>query len=638
MPPKNKNKSKKESEAKPVAEPVKPAATTQSKEKVAPAKKNDAKSAPAVESKDSAAVLKEKGSKAFGNKDYPEALTYFNKAIEADSKNHTLYSNRSATYAALRQWEKALEDAETTIKLNDKWPKGYFRKGAALEGLLQYVEAAEAYAAGLALDANDQLLKDASGAIKTLLDELKMTAGHITKEQKEANPEGDKFDGMVRWMKEKGAKFPKLYLMYYSEDYRGVHCLTKIPTDDVILYVPLEIIMTSEVAKGSEIGKKIIASGCEVRSKHSYLAAYLLQERANPKSYWKPYIDILPVKYANMPVFFEEGTMQWLRNSMSAQKISDRIDSLRREYDNIRRHVPEFAKFTLEEFIWARFVVITRIFGLVIEGNKTDGLVPYADMLNHKKPCSDTGPVKDDEADTKWTYEDSRKGFIITTTRSIGRGDQVFDSYGRKCNSRFFVNYGFTLEDNEDNEVMIRVGLPPNDPHYQMKLRMLGGREHSARREFQIPASYSHKKVKELFSFMRFVNAVDAELIQVSAGENFKLEEIGPINIRNEKKALQDIHKAASEMYNAFPAGETLEHDNKLLASGELKDSNIRNCVVMRRGEKQVLRWFIDLAEKALPLLDMPWKDLKRTAAKSSKGTFEHYVNSVVVPLVKGKQ
>jgi histone-lysine N-methyltransferase SETD3 len=281
--------------------------------------------------------------------------------------------------------------------------------------------------------------------------------------------------------------------------------------------------------------------------------------------------------------------------------------------------------------------VITRIFGLQIEGNKTDGLVPYADMLNHKKPCSDTGPVKADEADTKWTYEDSRRGFIITTTRTIPRGEQVFDSYGRKCNSRFFVNYGFTLEDNEDNEATIRVGLPSSDPHYSMKLRMLGGREHSAKREFQIPATFGHKKVKELLSFMRFINAVDAELMMLSAGENFKLDEIGPISIRNEKKVLEDIRKASTDAYNAF--SDSLEHDNKMLAE-EIKDWNIRNCVVMRRGEKQVLRWFIDLADKALPLLDMPWKDLKRTAAKNqgSKGSIEQYISNVVVQLVKDKK
>jgi len=33
----------------------------------------------------------------------------------------------------------------------------------------------------------------------------------------------------------------------------------------------------------------------------------------------------------------------------------------------------------------------------------------------------------------------------------------VFDSYDRKCNSRFFLNYGFIVEDNDANEVAITV-------------------------------------------------------------------------------------------------------------------------------------------------------------------------------------
>jgi len=321
---------------------------------------------------------------------------------------------------------------------------------------------------------------------------------------------------------------------------------------------------------------------------------------------------------------------------MSLQKIADRIDSLRREYDNIRRGVPDFGKFTLDEFIWARFVVITRIFGLVINGNKTDGLVPYADMLNHKKPSSETGAAKADEADTKWTYEDSRNGFIITTTHPINRGDQVFDSYGRKCNSRFFVNYGFALDDNEDNEAVIKVGIPPSDPHYHTKLRMLGGREHNAKREFQIPATYGHKKVKELFTFMRCVHAKDSELMML-ASNGYKLEEINPVSVENEIKVLEDIKRAALESLSKFP--ETLEEDNKILASGKYKMfSNERNCVLMRRGEKQVLHYFVDLADRAIPLLRMPWKDLKRAAAKSYSGkfgTFDYYVTSTVVPLVK---
>jgi len=277
--------------------------------------------------------------------------------------------------------------------------------------------------------------------------------------------------------------------------------------------------------------------------------------------------------------------------------------------------------------------VITRIFGLVIEGNKTDGLVPYADMLNHKKP-RESGKALD-ECETKWTFEDSQNGFIITTVKAIGRGEQIFDSYGRKCNSRFFVNYGFTLIDNvEDNEAMIRECLPATDPHYRMKIGLLGARDHSARREFQIPAGYSQKKVKELFSFMRFVHARDSELMLLSSADSFKLEEIEQISAVNEAKVLQDLKLACEVSLAAFP--DTMEHDEKLLATELTEWGNRRNCVVMRRGEKQVLRWFLSLVDLALPLLSMPWKDVKKVAGKhTSGGPFDSYISSVVVPLSK---
>jgi hypothetical protein len=80
-----------------------------------------------------------------------------------------------------------------------------------------------------------------------------------------ANPEKDRFEVMIDWLRAGGGKFPYLYLQYYGEDYRGVHAMTRIPNDTVILEVPLPLIMTSEVAKDSEIGKRIINSGCKLR-------------------------------------------------------------------------------------------------------------------------------------------------------------------------------------------------------------------------------------------------------------------------------------------------------------------------------------------------------------------------------------
>lgn len=66
--------------------------------------------------------------------------------------------------------------------------------------------------------------------------------------------------------------------------------------------------------------------------------------------------------------------------------------------------------------------------------------MPLADMLNHRVPRQ-----------TAWSYCDVREGFLIEAMEGVGVGEEVFDSYGRKCNSRFLLNYGFILNNNESN-------------------------------------------------------------------------------------------------------------------------------------------------------------------------------------------
>jgi len=60
--------------------------------------------------------------------------------------------------------------------------------------------------------------------------------------------------------------------------------------------------------------------GVELRSKHSYLASYLLQEKHKGKeSFWYPYLAVLPEKYANMPLFFDEDMLALLKGSQSSK-------------------------------------------------------------------------------------------------------------------------------------------------------------------------------------------------------------------------------------------------------------------------------------------------------------------------------
>lgn len=121
---------------------------------------------------------------------------------------------------------------------------------------------------------------------------------------------------MIDWLLSGQSEFPKLKIQYYSKDYRGVHAIRKVKAREVVLYVPKTHLITLEMAKETLIAKKILSCKLDLLSpKHSFLSTFLLQERRNPNSFWKPYLDVLPEQYTNFPIFFSESELEWLRGS-----------------------------------------------------------------------------------------------------------------------------------------------------------------------------------------------------------------------------------------------------------------------------------------------------------------------------------
>mmetsp|Transcript_2613 Transcript_2613/g.5989 ORF Transcript_2613/g.5989 Transcript_2613/m.5989 type:complete len:459 (-) Transcript_2613:350-1726(-) len=433
----------------------------------------------------------------------------------------------------------------------------------------------------------------------------------LEREVSECGPDTDRFVRLLNWLKDGGSKFPHLYLKYFEEDYREVYTKEAVGKDVEVVYVPLSQIMTTEKAKSSKIGQAIRRSGYSMNCSHSWLAAYLCQEKHNPKSYWKPFIDILPDKYYNMPIFFTDHYKKHLKGSYSLEMAATRNKQLRQEYEGIVRRCPEFRKYHYLEFVWGRLAVITRIFSLDIDGRTTDGLVPMADMLNHH-------PTRQ----TTWGYSDKKRGFVMTTTEKVGADQQLFDSYGRKWQGRYFVNYGFTIDHNyEDNDAVINGKLDENDPCYHQKRRFLGG---WTVREFQ-PQAQWNRKSKELLCFFRTLAATEEEL---SRRPNFNTH----FSIRNEMAALVLLEKACEKSLAAFP--DSLQTDHKLLKTNKWEDSNHRNCIIMRAGEKEVLHWYINLCRKGRDLLSMPYSK-HSSEAPSKELRFRAYYDAHVAPLAR---
>ena len=110
-----------------------------------------------------------------------------------------------------------------------------------------------------------------------------------------------------------------------------------------------------------------------------------------------------------------------------------------------------------------RMVIASRLFGITINGEWTEAVIPFADMLNHKQP-----------SEAKWAYSDERGGFLVEALEDLAKGVPVQYSYGTKCNSRLFLCYGFVLPDNAANAVPLQVSLTENSTD---KLEMLKSEE-----------------------------------------------------------------------------------------------------------------------------------------------------------------
>lgn len=76
---------------------------------------------------------KEKGNESFKKGDYSNAIKYYSEAIKRNPDDPKLYSNRAACYTKLAAFDLGLKDCEMCIKLDDKFIKGYIRKGKILQ-------------------------------------------------------------------------------------------------------------------------------------------------------------------------------------------------------------------------------------------------------------------------------------------------------------------------------------------------------------------------------------------------------------------------------------------------------------------------------------------------------------------------
>lgn len=410
-------------------------------------------------------------------------------------------------------------------------------------------------------------------------------------------------EGLAKWLKAHAAKFDeKVELRSYDDEVRGVHAVRDIKADETLIEIPLKCIITVEMGKATDVGRAVLEAELELDApKHVFLMLFLLVDQRNPKSFFRPYYDVLPHTLSNMPIFWSKHELEWLHGSYLLIQVDERKRAIRMDYEAIIGVWPEFPQLcTLDEFSWARMCVCSRNFGIVVDGVRTSAMVPYADMLNHYRP-----------RETKWTFDNAIGAFTITALQNIPQGAQIHDSYGQKCNHRFLLNYGFAIENNSEqdgfcpNEVALLIHLTPDDPLAARKqLLWIRDGAHGAKR-IRVCAS-DNDNFRACLSLLRVAAANENELDHILGrnpyGSYRTASDVNiPVSLRNECAALSLLKLTCQTMLDAFPC--TLAEDVASLESNTMATfSNERHARIHVKSEKVVLCHYIHFAATALNL------------------------------------
>jgi TonB family protein len=93
--------------------------------------------------------------------EYDAAITDYNKAIELNSKEPTIYFSRALAHFNNKSFNLAIADFDKVIELDPKEASAYFKRGAALEKVGSFEKALSDYQKAAELDADNDLAKTA---------------------------------------------------------------------------------------------------------------------------------------------------------------------------------------------------------------------------------------------------------------------------------------------------------------------------------------------------------------------------------------------------------------------------------------------------------------------------------------------
>lgn len=225
--------------------------------------------------------------------------------------------------------------------------------------------------------------------------------------------------------------------------------------------IPLSVLMKTEDARKSSTfvmpSEEILAKTDDHIDRDTLiLSLFLLHERAKgPESHWYPYIQLLPESFST-PLFHSENYLEYTSVFYLAQTQTESMQEL---CDLIG-----LEKSSFKDFLWAYTAVGSRAFQLTTLGTV---LIPFADLANHvclrqKASLKASG------------IDPNSHRFVLTAVPEMITAEEELNiQYHELPNWQLLLNYGFTIEKNPFDSIIVELKMDPDESHEREMKKML---------------------------------------------------------------------------------------------------------------------------------------------------------------------
>ncbi|TNM95968.1 actin-histidine N-methyltransferase [Takifugu flavidus] len=399
----------------------------------------------------------------------------------------------------------------------------------------------------------------------------------------------DHFPHLMSWARDHGASCEGFVVTNFGAEGYGLRATRDIKAEELFLWIPRKMLMTVESAKKSVLGPLYNQDRILQAMDNVTLALHLLCERANPASFWLPYIRTLPQEY-DTPLFYEQDEVQLLQGTQAVQDVLSQYRNTARQYAYfyklIQTHpasskLPLKDSFTFDDYRWAVSSVMTRQNQIPTEDGRqvTLALIPLWDMCNHRNGLITTG----------YNLEDDRCECVAL--QDYKKNEQIYIFYGTRSNAEFVIHNGFFYQENAHDQVKIKLGISKSERLYAMKAEVLA---RAGIPVSSIFALYCNEQPisAQLLAFLRVFCMKEEELKDYLLGGHAinKIVTLGsmefPVSWDNEIKLWTFLETRVALLLKAYKT--TSEEDSSTLEKSELSPHS-RMAIQLRLAEKWIL-------------------------------------------------